>query len=112
METGGGLQAEGAGRVLSGSATLTSKPKYPSDDECSTGTSVSAESNGHNSTLGAAHNEVGLGESSSRLVDAFEEVREVREAQTHLAEDIESLRSQMKRNYGFISQMLQEEKYR
>ncbi|KAL7882858.1 hypothetical protein SRHO_G00005160 [Serrasalmus rhombeus] len=112
METGGGLQAEGAGRVLSGSATLTSKPKYPSDDECSTGTSVSVESNGHNSALGATHIEAVPGESSSRLAEALEEVREVREAQTHLAEDIESLRSQIKRNYGFISQMLQEERYR
>ncbi|XP_066525089.1 transmembrane and coiled-coil domain protein 3 isoform X2 [Hoplias malabaricus] len=112
MEPGVGLQAEGAGRVLSGSATLASKNKYPSDDECSTGTSVSAESNGHTSAPGATHSEGGPGETSGRLSEALEEVREVREAQTHLAEDIESLRTQMKRNYGFISQMLQEEKYR
>ncbi|MCI4388963.1 hypothetical protein PGIGA_G00092170 [Pangasianodon gigas] len=107
METGGGLRAEGAGRALSGSATLTSKPKYPSDDECSTGTSASAESSGHGGQA-----EGGQVESVSRLSDALEEVRELREAQGHLTEDIESLRNQAKRNYGFISQMLQEERYR
>lgn len=107
MESGGGLRAEGAGRALSGSATLTSKPKYPSDDECSTGTSASAESSGHGGQA-----EPGQVESVSRLNDALEEVRELREAQGHLTEDIESLRSQSKRNYGFISQMLQEERYR
>lgn len=107
MEAGGGLRAEGAGRALSGSATLTSKPKYPSDDECSTGTSASAESSGHGGQA-----ETGQVESVSRLSDAMEEVRELREAQGHLTEDIESLRSQAKRNYGFISQMLQEERYR
>ncbi|KAF5907982.1 transmembrane and coiled-coil domain protein 3, partial [Clarias magur] len=107
METGGGLRAEGAGRALSGSATLTSKPKYPSDDECSTGTSASAESSGH-----GVQPEVVQVESGSRLSDALEEVRELKESQGHLTEDIESLRSQAKRNYGFISQMLQEERYR
>ncbi|KAI5099275.1 transmembrane and coiled-coil domains protein 3, partial [Silurus meridionalis] len=107
METGGGLRAEGAGRALSGSVTLTSKPKYPSDDECSTGTSASAESSGH-----GVQAEVGQVESVSRLSDALDEVRELREAQGHLTEDIESLRSQTQRNYGFISQMLQEERYR
>ncbi|KAK2832440.1 hypothetical protein Q7C36_015902 [Tachysurus vachellii] len=107
METGGGLRAEGAGRALSGSATLTSKPKYPSDDECSTGTSASAESSGHGGQA-----EDGQVESVGRLSDALEEVRELREAQGHLTEDIESLRNQAKRNYGFISQMLQEERYR
>ncbi|XP_076860811.1 transmembrane and coiled-coil domain protein 3 [Brachyhypopomus gauderio] len=127
METGGGLQVEGAGRALSGSATLTTKPKYPSDDECSTGTSVSAESNGHGggSALGGGSAHVGgsahglataLGsgqaESPSKLADALEEAREVREAQAHLAEDIEALRSQVRRNYGFITQMLQDERYR
>ncbi|KAM9467747.1 transmembrane and coiled-coil domain protein 3 isoform 2-T2 [Clarias gariepinus] len=107
METGGGLRAEGAGRALSGSATLTSKPKYPSDDECSTGTSASAESSGH-----GVQPEVVQVESGSRLSEALEEVRELKESQGHLTEDIESLRSQAKRNYGFISQMLQEERYR
>ncbi|KAK3517844.1 hypothetical protein QTP70_021003 [Hemibagrus guttatus] len=107
METGGGLRAEGAGRALSGSATLTSKPKYSSDDECSTGTSASAESSGHGGQA-----EGGQVENVSRLSDAMEEVRELREAQGHLTEDIESLRNQAKRNYGFISQMLQEERYR
>ncbi|KAK1790567.1 hypothetical protein P4O66_014446 [Electrophorus voltai] len=114
METGGGLQAEGVGRVLSGSATLTSKPKYLSDDECSTGTSMSAESNGHgrDSAHGLAAVISGQGEGAGRLADALEEAREVRVAQVQLAEDIEALRSQVRRNYGFITQMLQDERYR
>ncbi|TSK13136.1 Transmembrane and coiled-coil domain protein 3 [Bagarius yarrelli] len=108
METGGGLTAEGAGRALSGSATLTSKPKYPSDDECSTATSeASAESSGH-----GGQPDGGQMESESRVSDALEEVRGIREAQGHLTEDIESLRSLAKHNYGFISQMLQEERDR
>ncbi|XP_062863121.1 transmembrane and coiled-coil domain protein 3 [Trichomycterus rosablanca] len=107
METGGGLRVEGASRALSGSATITSKPKYPSDDECSTGTSASAESSGH-----GGQGEAGQGENVSRLSDTLEEVRELRDAHGHLSEDMESLRGQAKRNYGFISQMLQEERYR
>lgn len=104
MEAGGGLRVEGASRALGGSATLSSKPKYPSDDECSTGTSASAESGGQG--------EAGQGDHGSRLSDALEEVRELKDAHGHLSEDVESLRSQAKRNYGFISQMLQEERYR
>uniref|UniRef100_A0A674AVX0 Transmembrane and coiled-coil domain family 3 n=2 Tax=Salmo trutta TaxID=8032 RepID=A0A674AVX0_SALTR len=98
METGAGLQAEGGAgaRALSGSATTIAKAKYPSDDECSTGTSVSADSNGN----------------PAGGVGVLEEVREIREAQAQLAEDMESLKSQFKSDYSFITQTLQEERYR
>ncbi|KAA0721147.1 Transmembrane and coiled-coil domain protein 3 [Triplophysa tibetana] len=117
METGGGLQAEGGGRVLSGSATLTSKHKYPSDDECSTETSLSVESNGHVSGLGVMGQNSGFGkevgqEENSRLVEAWEEIRELREAQHLLAEDIESLKTQFKCDFESITQTVQEERYR
>lgn len=117
METGGGLQAEGGGRVLSGSATLTSKPKYPSDDECSTETSLSVESNGHASGLGLTGQNSGSGkeggqEDNSRMVEAWEEIRELREAQNLLAEDIEALKTQFKCDFESITQTLQEERYR
>lgn len=117
METGGGLQAEGGGRVLSGSATLTSKPKYPSDDECSTETSLSVESNGHVSGSGVTGQNSGFGkdggqEDNNRLVEAWEEIRELREAQNLLAEDIDALKTQFKCDFESITQTLQEERYR
>ncbi|XP_051547246.1 transmembrane and coiled-coil domain protein 3 isoform X1 [Myxocyprinus asiaticus] len=118
METGSGLQVEGGSRALSGSATLTSKPKYPSDDECSTETSVSVESNGHVSGSGATghHSESGKegghNDSSSRIAEAWEEIRELREAQNLLAEDVESLKTQFKCEFEHVTQTLQEERYR
>lgn len=42
----------------------------------------------------------------------LEELREIKETQSQLADDIENLKTQFKRDYGFISQMLQEERYR
>lgn len=117
MDTGGGLQAERGGRVLSGSATLTSKPKYPSDDECSTETSLSVESNGHVSGSGVTGQNSGFGkeggqEDNNRLVEAWEEIRELREAQNLLAEDIDALKTQFKCDFESITQTLQEERYR
>eukprot|EP00063_Salmo_salar_P088934 XP_014063769.1 PREDICTED: transmembrane and coiled-coil domains protein 3-like isoform X5 [Salmo salar] len=115
METGAGLQAEGGAgaRALSGSATTIAKAKYPSDDECSTGTSVSADSNGNpagGSGLGSGGGP-GRSDSQGRLGEVLEEVREIREAQAQLAEDMESLKSQFKSDYSFITQTLQEERY-
>ncbi|KAK7149459.1 hypothetical protein R3I94_008946 [Phoxinus phoxinus] len=118
METGSGLQAEGGARTLSGSATLTPKPKYPSDDECSTGTSVSIESNGHVTGSGATGQHAGSargggqGESSSRLVEAWEELTDLRESQNLLADDIDALKTQFKSEFENITQTLQEERFR
>ncbi|KAL0962903.1 hypothetical protein UPYG_G00346930 [Umbra pygmaea] len=114
LETGTGLQAEGGARALSGSANTITKTKYPSDDECSTGTSGSADSNGNppgGSGLGSG-GAPGRSDPHARLGEVLEEVREIREAQAHLVEDIESLKSQFKRDYSFITQTLQEERYR
>ncbi|XP_050963382.1 transmembrane and coiled-coil domain protein 3 isoform X1 [Labeo rohita] len=118
METGGGLQAEGGARNLSGSATITPKPKYPSDDECSTETSVSVESNGHVTGSGVTGQHSGSGregaqgENSSRLVEAWEEIRELRVTQNLMAEDIETLKNQFRCEFENIMQTLQEERYR
>ncbi|KAI2665302.1 Transmembrane and coiled-coil domain protein 3 [Labeo rohita] len=117
METGGGLQAEGGARNLSGSATITPKPKYPSDDECSTETSVSVESNGHVTGSGVTGQHSGSGregaqgENSSRLVEAWEEIRELRVTQNLMAEDIETLKNQFRCEFENIMQTLQEERY-
>ncbi|KAJ8007024.1 hypothetical protein DPEC_G00113280 [Dallia pectoralis] len=114
LETGTGLQAEGGARALSGSANTIAKAKYPSDDECSTGTSASADSNGNPAGGSGLESNGGPGRSDfqGRLGEVLEDVREIREAQTHLAEDMESLKSQFKRDYSFITQTLQEERYR
>ncbi|XP_041833181.1 transmembrane and coiled-coil domain protein 3 isoform X2 [Melanotaenia boesemani] len=114
METGSGLQVEGGARGLSGSATTVAKvTKYHSDDECSTGTSASADSNG-NPAGGSAAGSGGPGRSDSngRLMEVLDMVREIREAQQQLAEDIETLNTQFKRDYGYFTQVMQEERYR
>ncbi|KAM4712456.1 transmembrane and coiled-coil domain protein 3 isoform 2-T2 [Anableps anableps] len=114
METGSGLQVEGASRGLSGSATTVSKHiKYQSDDECSTGTSASNDSNG-NPAGGSVTGSGGPGrsESNGRLIEVLDMVREVRDAQTQLAEDMETMNTQFKRDYTYFTQVMQEERYR
>ncbi|KAM4678431.1 transmembrane and coiled-coil domain protein 3 [Discoglossus pictus] len=100
---------ENNARNLSGSATIVAKPKYASDDECSSGTSGSADSNGNQAFDNGRTNP---SDSHGNLAVFLEELREIRETQTQLAEDIEALKVQFKRDYGFISQTLQEERYR
>ncbi|XP_047245945.1 transmembrane and coiled-coil domain protein 3 isoform X3 [Girardinichthys multiradiatus] len=114
METGSGLHVEGASRGLSGSATTIAKPtKYHSDDECSTGTSGSADSNG-NLAGGSVTGSGGPGRSefNGRLVEVLDMVREVRDAQTQLAEEMETMNTQFKRDYTYFTQVMQEERYR
>lgn len=101
METAQGLHVDGGARGLSGSANTVAKTtKYQSDDECSTATSASAESIGN-----AAGGSGVLGE-------VLDMVREIREAQTQLAEDMEAMNTQFKRDYSYFTQMMQEERYR
>ncbi|XP_038583873.1 transmembrane and coiled-coil domain protein 3-like isoform X2 [Micropterus salmoides] len=109
------LPTDSAGKGLSSSTSLVGKPKYPSDDECSSGSaSISADSNGNPVAAGVSAGQIqgqqAGGDSQSRL--SLEEVREIKDAQSQLEEDIEELKSQFKREYGIISQTLQEEKYR
>ncbi|XP_029969722.1 transmembrane and coiled-coil domain protein 3 isoform X2 [Salarias fasciatus] len=114
MEAGSGLQVEGGARGLSGSATTVAKPtKYQSDDECSTGTSASADSNGNPAGgSGAGSGGAGRSESNGRLAEILDMVREIREAQTQLADDMETMNTQFKRDYSYFTQVMQEERYR
>ncbi|XP_018540012.1 transmembrane and coiled-coil domain protein 3 isoform X2 [Lates calcarifer] len=118
------LPTDSAGKGLSSSTSMVGKPKYPSDDECSSGSaSISADSNGNPAggggvSVGQAQGQ-GLsqgqpagGDSQSRLALSLEEVREIKDAQNQLEEDMEELKAQFKREYGIISQTLQEERYR
>lgn len=50
--------------------------------------------------------------SPGKLTTILEELREIEDTQVQLAEDTEVLKIQFKREYGFISQTLQEERYR
>ncbi|XP_053111770.1 transmembrane and coiled-coil domain protein 3 isoform X2 [Hemicordylus capensis] len=103
------FRPETSPRAYGGSATLVAKPKYTSDDECSSATSGSADSNGNQSFGHGGPNAL---DSHGKLSMLLEELREMKEAQSQLADDIENLKVQFKRDYGFISQTLQEERYR
>ncbi|XP_070687507.1 transmembrane and coiled-coil domain protein 3-like [Pempheris klunzingeri] len=117
------LPTDSTGKGLSSSTSMVGKPKYPSDDECSSGSaSISADSNGHPSgggaSAGQAHDpgqgqgQQAGGDSQSRLALTLEEVREIKDAQSQLEEDMDELKSQFNREYGIISQTLQEERYK
>ncbi|XP_015207792.1 transmembrane and coiled-coil domain protein 3 isoform X1 [Lepisosteus oculatus] len=100
---------ESGNRALSGSATIVAKPKYPSDDECSSGTSASADSNG-NADCGAERPI--SARSQAQLAMITKELEDLKELQSHLAENLENLKIQLKRDYTFLTQTLQEERYR
>ncbi|XP_006903468.1 PREDICTED: transmembrane and coiled-coil domains protein 3-like, partial [Elephantulus edwardii] len=95
-------------RAYGGSTTIVNKPKYGSDDECSSGTSSSADSNG-NQSCGASEASTLDRQGRLTITMTLEELREIKDTQTQLAEDIEALKVQF---YSFICQTLQEERYR
>ncbi|XP_062921440.1 transmembrane and coiled-coil domains protein 2 isoform X1 [Mobula hypostoma] len=105
---------EEATRTLSGSATLVSSPKYGSEDECSSATSGSA--GGSNSGAGAG----GMGSPKSNTLDShhnnfdtiLDELREIKDGQSHLEDAMEDLKGQLQRDYAYMTQCLQEERYR
>ncbi|KAJ1138143.1 hypothetical protein NDU88_004534 [Pleurodeles waltl] len=105
---------EEASRTLSGSATLVSSPKYGSDDECSSATSGSAV--GSNSGAGPG----GMGSPKSNTLDShqlnfdtlLEELRDIKDSQSHLEDSMEDLKAQLQRDYTYMTQCLQEERYR
>lgn len=105
---------EGAGKGLSSSTSMVAKPRYPSDDECSSGSaSVSADNNGHpegGATL--AEPTQPREELQSRLTPSLEELAEIRDGQSRLEDDLEELKAQFTKEYGLISRSLQEERFR
>ncbi|GAB1285420.1 Transmembrane and coiled-coil domains protein 2 [Apodemus speciosus] len=107
---------EEAARALSGSATLVSSPKYGSDDECS---SASASSAGAGSNSGAGPGGALGSPRSNTLYGApgnldtlLEELREIKDGQSHLEDSMEDLKTQLQRDYTYMTQCLQEERYR
>lgn len=104
---------------LSSSTSMVAKNRYPSDDECSSGSaSISAENNG-NPEGAAAPAEQPQGQSQqpgedvqSRWMLSLEELGEIRVTQSRLEEDIEELKVQFTKEYDVISRSLQEERFR
>ncbi|CAK6439734.1 unnamed protein product [Pipistrellus nathusii] len=108
---------EEAARALSGSATLVSSPKYGSDDECSSASASSAGA-GSNSgagpagVLGSPKSNTLYGGAPGNLDTLLDELREIKEGQSHLEDSMEDLKSQLQRDYTYMTQCLQEERYR
>ncbi|XP_043079588.1 transmembrane and coiled-coil domains protein 2 isoform X2 [Puntigrus tetrazona] len=108
-------------RALSGSATLVSSPKYGSDDECSSATSGSAagsNSGGAGAAMGSPrldghHHHHHHHHSSSSSWDALlEGLQEIKVGQVHMEDAIEDMRAQLQSDYSYMTQCLQEERYR
>ncbi|KAI1890766.1 hypothetical protein AGOR_G00157000 [Albula goreensis] len=107
-------------RALSGSATLVSSPKYGSDDECSSATSGSG--GGSNSGGGLVSGlGPGMGSPKSNMLDVqhhsswdalLEALQEIKASQTHLEDAIEDMKAQLQSDYSYMTQCLQEERYR
>ncbi|KAJ3612085.1 hypothetical protein NHX12_020362 [Muraenolepis orangiensis] len=93
--------------------TVASKAKYGASDDdecCSTGTSASADSDGNR---GSGAGSTGRPDPhGARLGEVLEVVREIREAQAQLVEDMEAMRTRFKQDYGYFTQTIQEERYR
>ncbi|KAM4572263.1 transmembrane and coiled-coil domain protein 3-like isoform 1-T1 [Odontesthes bonariensis] len=123
LDSSAHMPTDSAGKGLSSSTSLVGKLKYPSDDECSSGSaSISADSNGNPGMGGVSAGQLqgqGHGQELQAGVDdlnkldlCLEEVKEIKDAQSQLEEDIEEIKGQYKREHGIISQTLQEERYR
>ncbi|XP_026166982.1 transmembrane and coiled-coil domain protein 3-like isoform X2 [Mastacembelus armatus] len=120
LDTSSPLPTDTTAKGLSSSTSMVGKPKYPSDDECSSESVSISDSNGNplggGVTVGQGQGhgpgQPTGGDTQSRLALNLEEVREIKEAQSQLEEDIEELKAQFKREYGLINQTLQEERYK
>lgn len=112
------LPTDSTSKGLSSSTSMVGKSKYPSDDECSSGSASISDSNGNTSAAvavgleGATGGQASGTEGHGKLALCQEEVKEIKEAQNQLEEDLDELKAQFKREYEVLSVLLQEEKYR
>ncbi|KAI5607181.1 transmembrane and coiled-coil domains protein 2, partial [Silurus asotus] len=118
-----GHTEEAPPRALSGSATLVSSPKYGSDDECSSGTSGSGA--GSNSGGGGAicmgsprldghhHHHHHHHHHTAASWDALlEGLQEIKASQVQLEDAMEDMKTRLQSDYSYMTQCLQEERYR
>lgn len=130
-----------AARALSGSATLVSSPKYGSDDECSSATSGSgAGSNYGGAGGGGGGGGVGGGGGGGGGGGALlgqpmgsprfdghhhhhhhmhgswdsllEGLQEIKAGQAQMEDALEEMKAQLQSDYAYMTQSLQEERYR
>ncbi|XP_051932634.1 transmembrane and coiled-coil domains protein 2 [Hippocampus zosterae] len=113
-------------RALSGSATLVSSPKYGSDDECSSATSGSAPGSNSGGAGGGGGGMLGPTMGSPRLDghhhhhhhvhsswdSLLEGLQEIKASQAHMEDTIEDMKGQLQSDYSYMTQCLQEERYR
>uniref|UniRef100_A0A4W5KQW3 Transmembrane and coiled-coil domain family 2 n=1 Tax=Hucho hucho TaxID=62062 RepID=A0A4W5KQW3_9TELE len=97
-----------AQRALSGSATLVSSPKYGSDDECSSASSGSAPGS-HSGHHHHHHHHHHINSSWDTLLEGLQEIKA---SQAHMEDAIEDMKSQLQSDYSYMTQCLQEERYR
>uniref|UniRef100_A0A3P9IVX0 Transmembrane and coiled-coil domain family 2 n=1 Tax=Oryzias latipes TaxID=8090 RepID=A0A3P9IVX0_ORYLA len=101
-------------RALSGSATLVSSPKYGSDDECSSATSGSAVGSNSGGVMGSPrldghHHHHHIHGSWDSLLEGLQEIKA---SQSHMEDAIEDMKGQLRSDYSYMTQCLQEERYR
>ncbi|XP_054641061.1 transmembrane and coiled-coil domains protein 2 [Dunckerocampus dactyliophorus] len=113
-------------RALSGSATLVSSPKYGSDDECSSATSGSGACSNSGGAGGGGGGVLGPTMGSPRLDghhhhhhhvhsswdSLLEGLQEIKVSQAHMEDTIEDMKGQLQSDYSYMTQCLQEERYR
>uniref|UniRef100_A0A1A8LCR2 Transmembrane and coiled-coil domain family 2 n=2 Tax=Nothobranchius pienaari TaxID=704102 RepID=A0A1A8LCR2_9TELE len=112
-------------RALSGSATLVSSPKYGSDDECSSATSGSGAGSNSGGAGGGGGGMLEPTMGSPRLDgqhqhhrmhsswdSLLEGLQEIKASQTHMEDAIEDMKGQLQSDYSYMTQCLQEERYR
>ncbi|XP_064814256.1 transmembrane and coiled-coil domains protein 2-like [Oncorhynchus masou masou] len=100
---------------LSSSVTLASSSKYSSDDECSSDSVTDSNYLG----AGGGGGMLGLGlarldgNDHHRSWDTWlEGLQEIKASQAHMEDAIEDMKSQLQSDYAYMTQCLQEEKYR
>ncbi|MEE6502046.1 hypothetical protein FKM82_004397, partial [Ascaphus truei] len=109
----------GPGRGLGSLNMFHASSKYESEEDCSSATSGSIGGNSISGGPGGGGG--GGGSSRTNTMDlhgltgldmVLQEIHETRDAQARLEESLEGLRGQYQRDYSFILQALQEERYR
>ncbi|XP_056885315.1 transmembrane and coiled-coil domains protein 2 [Takifugu flavidus] len=120
-----------AARALSGSATLVSSPKYGSDDECSSATSGSGVGSTYGGAVGGAAGGGGLSGPAmgsprfdghhhhhhhhhmhSSWDSLLEGLQEIKSSQGQMEDAIGDMKGQLQSDYSYMTQCLQEERYR
>uniref|UniRef100_A0A674MCF1 Transmembrane and coiled-coil domain family 2 n=1 Tax=Takifugu rubripes TaxID=31033 RepID=A0A674MCF1_TAKRU len=120
-----------AARALSGSATLVSSPKYGSDDECSSATSGSGVGSAYGGAVGGAAGGGGLSGPAmgsprfdghhhhhhhhhmhSSWDSLLEGLQEIKSSQGQMEDAIGDMKGQLQSDYSYMTQCLQEERYR